>query len=246
MKDKDRKVLIIISIIIILFVLIIIGLLYYFYHNTGPSNNQISPFVTAQNYQLGYAHDSDPYDKPFILQNFITREKCQEIIAHANDKLFDSEVIGGVHKNIRNSKQYWIQKNNQLVKPMFEQVSRHFNIPLENAEDLQVVRYLPGQYYNEHHDACCDDNDKCVTFVKKGGQRKLTVLIYLNNDFDEGYTYFKNMDLKVKPRTGDAIVFYPLAKGTNKCHPLALHAGMPVTRGEKWVANLWFREHKFT
>ena len=235
MNDKC----IFIIIIIIILIALVVGLLCYFFRK---GNNHIND----QNYQLAFASNDEPYDKPFMMQKFITPEKCREIIAFASNKLVDSEVIGGKHKNIRNSQQCWISKNSQHVKQMFDYVAQSFNIPFENAEDLQVVRYLPGQYYNEHHDACCDNNEKCMAFVKKGGQRMLTVLIYLNNEFSEGHTYFKNLNLKIKPPTGDAIVFFPLAKGTNKCHPLALHAGMPVTAGEKWIANLWFREHKFT
>jgi prolyl 4-hydroxylase len=70
--------------------------------------------------------------------------------------------------------------------------------------------------------------------------------IYLNDNFTGGHTYFKNLDLKLKPNIGDAVVFFPLADNSNKCHPYALHAGMPIETGEKWIANLWFREGKFT
>ncbi|XWV24628.1 mg709 protein [Tupanvirus deep ocean] len=234
------------TVIFVIAIILLVLVFFVCYQCMRPSENkQISPFSNLENYKLAYANTNEPYDKPFVLQHFITPDQCKKIIEYANDKLFDSEVIGGKHKNIRNSQQCWIPKNSPLVKSMFDKVSKMFSIPVDNAEDLQVVRYLPGQYYNEHHDACCDDNDKCLDFVKKGGQRMLTVLIYLNNEFDEGYTYFKNLNLKVKPPTGDAIVFFPLARGTNKCHPLALHAGMPVTKGEKWVANLWFRESTF-
>ena len=242
----DDKCIIIVIIIIILIVLIVALLCHLSYKRHSCINNQISHFTQDKNYQLAFASNDEPYDKPFIMEKFITPEKCRELIAFASNKLVDSEVIGGKHKNIRNSQQCWISKNSPHVKYLFDYVAQSFNIPFENAEDLQVVRYLPGQYYNEHHDACCDNNEKCMDFVRKGGQRMLTVLIYLNNEFSEGQTYFKNLNLKIKPPTGDAIVFYPLAKGTNKCHPLALHAGMPVTAGEKWIANLWFRERKFS
>ena len=231
---------IIIIIIIVILFIVLINLICLFCLKKNPLSQS-----KLTNYQLAYANINDPYDKPFILHNFITPDKCKKIITYSENKLFDSEVIGGKYKNIRNSQQCWISKNNILVKSMFERISTSFNIPFQNAEDLQVVRYLPNQYYNEHHDACCDNNDKCTEFVRRGGQRLLTVLIYLNNDFTDGNTYFKNLDFKVKPLTGDAIAFFPLAQGTNKCHPLALHAGMPVTKGIKWVANLWFREHEF-
>ena len=182
---------------------------------------------------LGYANDDDPYDHRFILENLISKEHAENIINYSKDKLIDSEVVGGKAKSVRNSQQTWISKNHELVKPIFEYISKAYNIPFENAEDLQVVRYQPGQYYNEHHDSCCDNNDKCREFISRGGQRRLTVLVYLNDGFGDGHTYFRNLDLKVKPGIGDAVVFYPLAKNSNKCHPFALHAGTNVTSKEK-------------
>lgn len=193
----------------------------------------------------GYATESDPYDYPFLLTKLITPEHCQKIINLSVNKLIESEVVGGNIKSVRNSKQCWISKHDPIVSPIFEAVSKAFDIPFANAEDLQVVRYEPGQFYNEHHDSCCDNSTKCNEFASRGGQRKLTVLIYLNDKFTAGKTRFKNLNLEIKPDTGDAIVFYPLARGTSKCHPLALHAGMPVESGEKWIANLWYREDTF-
>jgi prolyl 4-hydroxylase len=195
---------------------------------------------------LGYTSIDADYTRPVIYNKFITPAQCDAIKDYARDKLFESEIVGGKHHDIRNSMQCWISKNHKLAKPLFERIAKEFNLTFDQAEDLQVVRYLPNQYYNEHHDSCCDDNDQCKEFIKRGGQRVLTVLIYLNNEFEGGHTYFKNLDLKLKPSTGSAAVFFPLANNSNKCHPLALHAGTPVSSGEKWIANLWFREGKFT
>ena len=38
------------------------------------------------------------------------------------------------------------------------------------------------------------------------------------------------------------MVFDNCEAGTTGVHPQSLHAGMPVDEGEKWAANLWFRE----
>lgn len=197
------------------------------------------------NDKIGYSSDVDDYILPKIVPNLLTIDQCNKIINHSQCKLIQSEILGGVHKNIRNSKQHWISKTDPLVSGLFERISKMYNIPLENAEDLQVVNYQPNQYYNEHHDACCNRDETCKKFVERGGQRKLTVLIYLNADFTDGETYFKNLDLKIKAPTGDAIVFHPLAEKSSKCHPKALHAGLPITSGEKWVANVWFREFEY-
>ena len=49
-----------------------------------------------------------------------------------------------------------------------------------------------------------------------------------------------------KHRTASVDFFiYNVLPGTTKVHPLSLHAGRPVTGGEKYAFNLWFRENKF-
>ena len=219
-------------ILIILAICLSIGACYYIL-----SNYRKNPFE--------YSKINDPYTKPYIITDLLTNEECNMIINLAKDKLFDSEVLGGRHEHIRNSKQAWINKSDDQIKDIIYKICYKVNMSFDNAEDLQVVRYNPGQYYNEHHDSCCDDNESCKNFIKRGGQRKLTVLIYLNDKFTEGETFFKNLNQKFKVPIGSALVFHPLAKNSHKCHPLALHAGLPVKSGEKWIANLWFREKKF-
>lgn len=210
------------------------------------NSKYVSKIDEIKNRYLKYAEYDDPYENPYILSNILTPEQCKMIIDKSKDILENSNVLSGYNSKIRNSKQTWLSKNDPLIKPIYEELSRMFNIPIENAEDLQVVRYRPNQYYNEHHDSCCDDNDACYNFVKRGGQRILTVLIYLNNDFTDGETYFPELNRKIKANIGDAIIFRPLAKDSNDCHPKALHAGLPVSSGEKWIANIWFRETEFT
>ena len=120
-------------------------------------------------------------------------------------------------------------------------------MPFENAEDLQVVKYRPSGFYNEHHDSCCEKVKGCEEFVKRGGQRIVTMIIYLNdtNSFEGGATKFPILNKEIKPSKSSGILFYPMEKGGNKCHPKALHAGTSVINGEKYIANVWLRESTF-
>lgn len=194
-----------------------------------------------------YALMNDPYEEPYIINNIITENEAKYIIDTATTKFNDSTVLGQIlDKSIRKSKTAWLYKeNDQLILSIMLRIANLVNLPLENAEALQVVKYEPDGYYKEHHDSCCDNNADCTEFVKRGGQRIKTVLIYLNDDFTEGSTYFPVLNKKFKPPKYSAIVFNPLAKNSNKCHPKALHAGLPVKSGVKYIANLWFRESKF-
>jgi prolyl 4-hydroxylase len=223
-------------IILILFIIIIVIIV-----NSSHSNK--NDFFTIDN----YASMSDPYDEPYIINNIITKEEAKYIIDNASIKFNDSTIAGQIlDTSIRKSKTAWLYKETDpIIFTIITRIANIVKLPLENTEALQVVKYQPNGYYKEHHDSCCDNNDTCNDFIKRGGQRIKTVLIYLNDDFTEGATYFPVLNKKYKPPKYSAIIFNPLAVNCNKCHPKALHAGLPVASGVKYVANLWFREREF-
>ncbi len=104
----------------------------------------------------------------------------------------------------------------------------------EQGEAMQILRYRPGQQYRPHLDlARASDN-----------QRVLTALVYLNHDYDGGETSFVKVDLKVKGRKGDAVVFRN-DDGARNPDPLSEHAGLAVTRGTKFLASRWIRETRW-
>ena len=193
----------------------------------------------------GYSSENDDYIKPVIVDNIVTPQEAEHIIEQAQSRFTKSNILGGFHENIRKSETAWLKKDDPIVRNIFQRLSESFDFDIENTEDLQVVKYEPGGYYNEHHDSCCDDNDHCRNFVKKSGQRVLTVLIYLNDEFEDGYTNFPNLDINLKAEKYGGIVFRPLETGGKRCHPHALHKGTPVTSGIKYICNVWVREGKF-
>ena len=81
----------------------------------------------------------------------------------------------------------------------------------------------------------------CKKF-NKDGYRVLTMVIYLNDDFEGGATKFPNIDKEYKPEKYSGLLFYPMNKNGDKCHDNSLHAGMPVISGEKYIANVWIRD----
>jgi prolyl 4-hydroxylase len=72
------------------------------------------------------------------------------------------------------------------------------------------------------------------------------MLIYLNDSFEGGETEFPNLKMKLKAPKYGAIMFRPLEKDGNRCHPLALHKGTEITSGEKYICNVWIREGKYS
>ena len=195
---------------------------------------------------LGYCSADAPYVKPVVIENLITPGESEYVLENAKSKFNDSTIMSGEDDSIRKSETAGLSKDDPTVKTIFKRFSEQFNFDVANVEDLQVVRYIPGGFYNDHHDSCCDDTPHCRDFVKKSGQRVLTILIYLNDEFEGGHTNFKNLNINLKAKPLGGIVFHPLQLGGgNFCHPNALHRGTPVTSGVKYICNVWVRERPF-
>lgn len=104
----------------------------------------------------------------------------------------------------------------------------------ESGEALALLRYLPGQEYRPHFD-----------FVRGVENRRLlTALVYLNDDYEGGETEFVRTGLKVKGKSGDVVVFRNEGQDSGP-NLLSEHAGLPVTRGVKYLATRWIREGRW-
>ena len=118
-------------------------------------------------------------------------------------------------------------------------MARAADTEMVQAEPLEVMRYQPGQEYRPHRDYL--PPSALQLRRPEAGQRKTTLCVYLNTVEEGGGTAFPMAELEVQPRVGDAIVFENL-DALGAPDPRSLHAGLPVQRGEKWLATLWFRE----
>lgn len=193
----------------------------------------------------GFAPETADYIKPIVYQNVVTPAEADYIIKTSEQSFSESTIVGGFNTKVRKSKTTWLYNTDPKIASIISRICRLGDVEYENAEALQVVKYEPGGYYNEHHDACCDNDPKCTEFVQKSGQRMLTMLIYLNDDFTGGETEFPKLNLKIKAPKYGGIMFRPLEKNSNRCHPYALHKGTPINSGIKYVCNVWVREGKW-
>lgn len=196
----------------------------------------------------GFTEHTDPWDPPVIVESVLTNDDCRYIIEKANSLFTRSTVVGveGLDAS-RTSETAWISKDDPVARKVFSKACDLTGKPMGCCEDLQVVRYKPGTYYKAHHDSCCDDSEACKKFEARGGQRVGTLLVYLNDEFTDGETHFPDHgDVKMKAPPGSAIFFRPMASEGSQCHPKALHAGLPISSGTKYVCNAWVREGVFT
>ena len=103
-----------------------------------------------------------------------------------------------------------------------------------------MLHYSAGEEYLPHFDFFDTRLPGTAQEVATRGQRVLTFLVYLNEDFEGGETAFPRLERKFRGRKGDALVFWNVRPDFLP-EPLSLHAGTPPTRGEKWLFSQWVR-----
>ena len=123
---------------------------------------------------------------------------------------------------------------NLAVRALVRRIAAASGTDVAHGEPLQVLRYRPGEEYRPHLDAIPGWTN----------QRVLTVLVWLNEDYDGGGTWFPKADLSVRGRAGDALIFRNVGSD-GRADRDAIHAGLPVTRGEKMIASRWIRERAY-
>jgi predicted 2-oxoglutarate/Fe(II)-dependent dioxygenase YbiX len=107
------------------------------------------------------------------------------------------------------------EKMESIVKPLVKEV---WGVDLKQHAETHFVRYCPGNYYTPHSDTGLHRSD-----------RYFTVLCYLNDDFEGGQTSFPQLNYRVAPRCGKAVIF----------PATYLHCAEPVTSGEKYILVSW-------
>ncbi len=90
-------------------------------------------------------------------------------------------------------------------------------------EFIQVLEYVENQKYTWHTDASPMPDSKEY-------HRKISIILYLSDDFEGGTTKFPRQEYK--PPVGHALIF-----PSNWCFP---HCGTQVTSGKKRVAVTWY------
>jgi len=186
----------------------------------------------------------------YEIPNLLTNEECDKIINLSRGKVKRSSVIGDGGNdisNVRTSKNTFLSSSiDPLMKEIDDRIQGITGITSEKYEDLQVVHYQPGQFYKAHWDACDPEKDpRCVEDHKKGGLRFATFIIYLNDDMEGGETEFPLLGRTLKPEKGKGILFFNLEDDLLGRKELSKHAGLPPTKGEKWMCNKWIRLNEY-
>lgn len=180
---------------------------------------------------------------------FFNDAACGWLIEQVRDKLQRARIPGGEHGSdvedeMRTNSMVALHLGSiDLVNVVLQyRIAGACGLPIDNFDGPTALHYAVGEEIKDHYDYINPATPNYEHEIKTRGERLITFLVYLNDDYDGGETAFPSVGLNHKGRRGDGLLFVN-ALPDGKPDGRSVHAGRPPTRGEKWLLSQFVREH---
>lgn len=201
-------------------------------------------------------HSTDPW--VVTLENMVNESEADAIFLSLKNRFEGSTVVGGKTADgliarqtlqTRTSTNAWCNlapcMRHDVHMDLQKRIADLTLTDPQHMENLQVLDYDVGQFYNAHHDTISDHIRMMC------GPRMLTAFIYFSTagPNDGGATNFPKLGIKVSPKMG-RMVLWPsmLDENSEKIDHRTQHEAMNVTGkewGKKRAANLWIHQYDY-
>lgn len=145
-------------------------------------------------------HTLSKRPRVFLVPSLLSHAECDELVAIGKSTQLDKSKVGadagsgGEYRDVRTSSQTWIAPGTPNDTPTVQRVrERIFDLvkmPFDLGEALQLVHYQVSQHYMGHHDYSHIWESKDSPYVQAGGNRFITIVMYLNDVEAGGETMF--------------------------------------------------------
>ncbi len=181
------------------------------------------------------------------IEGFLSAPVCDWLKGRAVDMaepalVYDPLTGAGRRESVRTNAaaQFGLDAMDVVLAVVRERIARTAGLPVPGLEWTQVLHYAVGQTFDWHVDWLDPALPGYAADLAARGQRIATCLVFLNDDFEGGETAFEAGGLRHRGRKGDALLWAnTLPDGS--VDPRTRHAGLPPTKGEKWVLSQWLR-----
>lgn len=184
--------------------------------------------------------------KAKTVDNIVSQEEAKAIIDFVKD-IEPWEHGGADFWNNRSLNAIMIYQNRskEIGKLLYdirarvgEEIKKLYEVPEIYPDLFQVVRWFPGMEQPPHADDMTDIGEDEKHLVEWFNHREFGAIVYLNDNYDGGHTFYPNHNFKIVPKVGT----------------LALHPGDPehlhgVTKVENemryTLASFWTQDKEY-
>jgi hypothetical protein len=182
-----------------------------------------------------------------VVEEFASPEICEWLIERARSRLGPARVFdllsgAPAHEAVRdNSECYFpVDEGDLILQFLRSRIAAVTELFVAGMEAPSVLHYTPGQRFLPHYDFLDDVHPGHKAEIARGGQRVLTFLVSLNDNYEGGETQFPILGKRYRGRRGSALFFWNVEPDGTPDKRL-LHAGLTPTLGEKWMLSQWIR-----
>lgn len=169
------------------------------------------------------------------------------LIDRARDRLVPASVNqSGDLSAVRSARDFAFgpRQRDLVIAILQERAARLVSLPVAYHEPPNIISYERGQEFGMHVDYVDPRAPEFQAELEAMGQRTVTIVTYLNSDFEGAETHFPDANVTFRGGVGDAILFVNvLPDGSPDFN--TRHCGLPPTRGRKWVLSQWIRAKPF-
>ena len=192
----------------------------------------------------------NPLSYILIRPNVINSQGIQEIIQHIQSSTAEDLSVFDPEKTNLTGKTSWVvdkeTRDTQIVSmdnlyPKIEDLFRNtvkniinpfYEIQVDSSEIPQILSYGIGGHYRPHIDGeSIWMTPRGEKIWKKSTDRDLSIVFFLNNDFEGGDFVFPDLKVRVRPEPGMMVCF-----PSNHHY---MHGVEPVTRGKRYSIVSW-------
>ena len=198
---------------------------------------------------------SQPPEGPWVIQfdNFLSESETERLIELGHQQTYERssdvgerQADGTYSKSVnegRTSTNAWCLEEcyiDPIAREVMDRIVKVTGIPETNSENLQLLRYKTGEFYQTHNDFIPYQRDR------QSGVRILTFYMYLSEVEEGGGTDFPKLGKTVTPKRGRAVLWPSvLDSDPNAVDVRTNHQALPVIKGVKYGANAWIHQRDF-
>jgi prolyl 4-hydroxylase len=172
--------------------------------------------------------------------NFINEEENLKL-----KNYFDAELVSF---EATNSSNFLIAdgifvnpKDDLFLKELLDRILITINKDWRYVDNVNFIKYDTGGKFKSHSDFIDPTTSANLEDLKIGGQREHTFLIYLNDDYVGGETYFNLMNKTIKPEK-NKMVWWKNTLPDGSQNMATVHESKKITSGVKYLFGIWVRQ----